>query len=54
MKGKYTAVVKRLEENGKKRQALFPQIESVMVDFAKERSNSHDTSERAKVTCTKP
>lgn len=46
---KYTQTTKDLTENGSKRQALFPQIESVMVEFTKEKSASVESTERAKV-----
>lgn len=42
-------MIKDLEENGNKRQALLSQIDTVMVDFAKERSTSTQSNERAQV-----
>jgi hypothetical protein len=47
---KYIKKVKNLEENGKRRQALFPEIDSVMAEFIKERSSCIETGERTKVT----
>lgn len=46
MKAKYTKMMKDIEENGKKRQTVFPGIESAMGEFSKERAVAKDPSGR--------